>query len=61
MWETPQELPVPDSPLGKGLLSVNLASPPLLHTASHLPLDPYSAEREGERGVLLPEHLLEGH
>lgn len=40
VWETPQELPVPDSPLGKGLLSVNFASPPLLHTASHLPLGP---------------------
>lgn len=34
MWETPQELPMPDSPLGKGLHSANLASPPLLHTAS---------------------------
>lgn len=52
---------MPDSPLGKGLLSANLASPPLLHTASHLPLDPYSAEKEGGGRSLLPEHLLKGH
>lgn len=40
VWETPQELPAPNSPLGKGFLSISLVSPSLLHAASHLPLGP---------------------
>lgn len=48
-WETPQELPMPDSLLGKGLLSINLAAS-LLHAASHLPLGPLRWKGSGKMG-----------